>query len=287
MSIKSFLHHTRTAHAAGYCVGLCVLFAALSVAPQSSRAETPGQLPVAAVAPSAHAVPRTAAATSTASGPSAATEARPEPLRWLPSRGRECNERGRYKRFCAGPRRAPLPFGPEAELAKRLGLGDRKTVSHVLLQPPKPEWVEAAGPALDTAPIWPVAVGKFWRGFGRAKPAAKGKARGRHHDGVDIGAPEGSPIMAVQDGLVIYADNGIRGYGNFLVTVQGDGTVAFYAHCSAIFVFPGQRVTQGQIVGEVGHTGYARGTHLHFEMRKNGRLRDPMKLLNRDEHGTS
>jgi murein DD-endopeptidase MepM/ murein hydrolase activator NlpD len=252
MSIKSFLNP------------LLAVFVLSALAPQSSFAETPGQLAVAAVAQAKH-----------------------EALRWLPSRGRECNERGRYKRFCAGPRRAPLPYGPEAELAIDLGLGDKKTVSHVLLQPPKPEWVEAAGPALDSKPIWPVAVGKFWRGFGREKPRAKGKARGRHHDGVDIGAPEGSPIMAVQDGLVIYADNGIRGYGNFLVTVHGDGTVAFYAHCKSIFVFPGQRITQGQIVGEVGHTGYARGTHLHFEMRKNGRLRDPMKLLNRDEHGSS
>jgi murein DD-endopeptidase MepM/ murein hydrolase activator NlpD len=234
-----------------------------ALAPHSSLAETPSQLAVAAL------------------DTSSATDARPEPLRWLPTRGRECNERGKYKRFCAGPRRAPLPFGEEAELAAELGLGDRKTVSHLLLQPPKPEWIEAAGPVFNEDPIWPVPRGKFWRGFGRAKKKA------RHHDGVDIGAPVGTPIVSVQDGIVAYADNGIRGYGNFLVTVHGDGSVAFYAHCKSIYVFPGQIISQGQIVAEVGTTGYARGPHLHFELRNKGRLKDPMKLLSLELPGNS
>lgn len=257
MSIQSFRYPLLAA----------LVFVWLAVAPMGSLAETPSQLAVAAL------------------DPSGASGARPEPLRWLPSRGRECNGRGRYKRFCAGPRRAPMPFGPEAELAKRLGLGDKKTVSHVLLQRPKVEWLEAAGPIVSAEPIWPVPAGKFWRGFGRTK--AKSRPRGRIHEGVDIGAPVGTPIIAVQDGIVVYSDNGITGYGNLLVTVHGDGTAAFYAHCSALFVFPGQRVTQGQIVGEVGATGYARGPHLHFEYRKNGQLRDPMKVLRRDEPGSS
>jgi murein DD-endopeptidase MepM/ murein hydrolase activator NlpD len=227
-------------------------------APHATRAETPSHLAVAAL------------------DTSGATTAKPEPMNWLPSRGRECNERGRYKRFCAGPRRAPLPFGEEAELAKELGIGDRKTVSHLLLQTPKPEWIEAAGPVFNEDPIWPVPGGKFWRGFGREY--AK-KRRGKNHDGIDIGAPVGTPIVSVQDGIVVYADNDVRGYGNFLVTVHGDGTVAFYAHCKSIYVFPGQIVSQGQIVAEVGTTGYARGPHLHFEMRNKGRLKDPMKLL--------
>lgn len=227
-------------------------------APHATRAETPSHLAVAAL------------------DTSGATSAKPEPMSWLPSRGRECNERGRYKRFCAGPRRAPMPYGEEAELAKELGIGDKKTVSHLLLQTPKPEWIEAAGPVFNEDPIWPVPGGKFWRGFGREH--AK-KRRGKNHDGIDIGAPVGTPIVSVQDGIVVYADNDVRGYGNFLVTVHGDGTVAFYAHCKSIYVFPGQIVSQGQIVAEVGTTGYARGPHLHFEMRNKGRLKDPMKML--------
>jgi len=246
MSIKPFVYPM---------LGVFVLGA---LAPGGTLAETPSQLAVAALATRD------------------ATQAKPEPLRWLPSRGRECNERGRYKRFCAGPRRAPEPFGPDAELAAELGFGEKKTVSHLLLQAAKPEWIEAAGPVFNEDPIWPVPEGKFWRGFGRQY--AK-KRRGKNHDGIDVGAPVGTPIVSVQDGIVAYADNGIRGYGNFLVTVHGDGTVAFYAHCKSIYVFPGQIVRQGQVVAEVGTTGYARGPHLHFEMRKHGRLKDPMKLL--------
>jgi murein DD-endopeptidase MepM/ murein hydrolase activator NlpD len=231
----------------------------------------------------------------------------PMPQQWLPSRGRECGGKNvprALRRFCAGPRRAPLPFGEADELAIKLGLGDKKTVSHVLLQPPKPEWVAAAAPdpihasiaareaqaradAGEPALVWPVADGKFWRGFGRERgksPKAKAKSkaqgrRGRHHDGVDIGAPEGTPAYSVADGIVLYSDHGIRGYGNLLVTLHADGSVAFYAHCRALYVFPGQRIARGQVVGETDKTGYARGPHLHFEYRVGGRLRDPMRYF--------
>jgi murein DD-endopeptidase MepM/ murein hydrolase activator NlpD len=203
------------------------------------------------------------------------------PDKWLPSRGRECGGRGKYKRFCAGPRRAPLPFGPEADLASKLGLGDKKMVSHVLRDPMKPEWIAATGPMTSMPAVWPVSEGKFWRGFGRQK--ARGKLRARRHDGVDIGAHEGTPVLAAHDGLVLYSDNQISGYGNLLITGHADGSVFFYAHCKALYVFPGQLVTRGQVVGEVGHTGYARGSHLHFEYRSNGRLRDPLKVIDRPD----
>jgi murein DD-endopeptidase MepM/ murein hydrolase activator NlpD len=199
------------------------------------------------------------------------------PSQWLPSRGRECIRRGPYRGFCQGPRRAPRPFGPAAELAQQLGLGGNKAVSHLLLEPAKPEWLEAAG--IDTGePLYfPVKEGMIWRGLQRAVRTPKRK---RHaHKGIDIGAREGSKIHAVQNGLVVYADNGVRGYGNLLVTVHPDGSSAMYAHCRAIYVFPGQLVARAQIVGEVGHTGIARGTHLHFEFRKDGRVRDPLKLF--------
>lgn len=85
--------------------------------------------------------------------------------------------------------------------------------------------------------------------------------------------------MAVSAGLVAYADNGVSGYGNLLAIVHPDGTVATYAHCKAIYVFPGQLVERGQRVADVGHTGIARGSHLHFEYRRRGRPRDPLRLF--------
>ena len=83
----------------------------------------------------------------------------------------------------------------------------------------------------------------------------------------------------MQSGIVAYADNEVHGYGNLLVLVHPDRTVTFYGHCRAIYVFPGQLVTRGQIVAEVGHTGIARGVHLHCEYRRDGRIRDPLKLF--------
>ncbi|MDH5675721.1 MAG: M23 family metallopeptidase [Myxococcales bacterium] len=198
------------------------------------------------------------------------------PNRWLPSKGRECIRKGRHRGFCQGPRRVPEPHGAAAELAEKLGLGTRKAAGSLLISPPKPEWVEAAGPGREESLLWPVAGGKLWRGFGRVTRGAK---RARRHKGVDIGAPDGTLLRASKSGVVAYSDNGVRGYGNLLITIHGDGSVAFYAHCRSIYVFPGQRIERGQIVGEVGHTGIARGSHLHYEYRERGRLRDPMRYF--------
>jgi murein DD-endopeptidase MepM/ murein hydrolase activator NlpD len=95
------------------------------------------------------------------------------------------------------------------------------------------------------------------------------------HRGIDVGALRGAPLLAVGDGIVAYSDNGIRGYGNLLVIVHADASVTFSAHCKAIYVFPGQRVRRGQIVGEVGDTGLARGVHVHWEYHVRGDAVDP------------
>jgi murein DD-endopeptidase MepM/ murein hydrolase activator NlpD len=202
-----------------------------------------------------------------------ASRVTPMPTRWLPTRGRECGRRARMRRYCQGPRRAPEPHGPEADLARRLELGELRTVSHLLRDPAPAAWIAAAPAEDDTRLTWPVDDGRLWRGFGRPP---KGARFTRRHKGIDIGAPAGSLIRATRTGLVVYADNGIRGYGNLLITVHADGSMAFYAHCRALYLFPGQAVLRGQVIGEVGQTGIARGTHLHFEYREHGRPRDPL-----------
>jgi murein DD-endopeptidase MepM/ murein hydrolase activator NlpD len=68
-----------------------------------------------------------------------------------------------------------------------------------------------------------------------------------------------------------------------LMVVHADATVGFYAHCQELYVFPGQRVRRGQLVGLVGHTGLARGPHLHFEMRVEGRPRNPIERFSRED----
>jgi len=203
-----------------------------------------------------------------------ASEPAPEVVAWQPSHGRECGRHKRGRPYCQGPRRVPVPQGPDADRAKELGLGELKTASHLLLNGPDPKWLAAAGDASEPALLWPIDDGVLWRGLQGAR-----NARGRwhpRHKGLDIGAAVGTQIHAVQSGLVAYADNGVRGYGNLLLVVHPDGSVAFYGHCSEIRVFAGQHVTRGQVVGNVGETGMARGPHLHFELRRNGSPTNPL-----------
>lgn len=195
------------------------------------------------------------------------------PIDWLPSRGRECIRSGRYKGVCQGPRRVPRPTGLAARLANELGLGKIQTVGRLLNRPPLHAWLEAAGDEANEAPLWPVAKGRLYRGL---LPARAGK---RQHRGLDIAAPEGDPILAVKSGIVAYSDNEVAGYGNLLVVVHPDGSVAFYGHCRSIYVFAGQRVVRGQVVGEVGKTGRATGPHVHFEYRTAGRIRNSLPLF--------
>jgi murein DD-endopeptidase MepM/ murein hydrolase activator NlpD len=96
------------------------------------------------------------------------------------------------------------------------------------------------------------------------------------HNGVDIGAREGAPVRAVNDGLVAYSFNGMSGYGNSVLLLHADGSVTLYAHCRATYVFAGQRVRRGQVIAEVGETGLARGAHLHFEWRRDGQPLNPI-----------
>jgi len=173
---------------------------------------------------------------------------------------------------------ATAPHGPRARRenraesrAGRLGLGNRMAASKLLIGPAPEAWVKAAGGRSPRGLLWPVHNGILWRGFG--------SGRGGRHRALDIGAPEGTPIRAAADGIVAYADNTVRGYGNLIFIVHGNGWVTSYAHASKIRCRPGQRVERGDIIGEVGHTGIARGDHTHFEFRQNGRLADPIELF--------
>ncbi|MBK8173065.1 MAG: M23 family metallopeptidase [Sandaracinaceae bacterium] len=112
----------------------------------------------------------------------------------------------------------------------------------------------------------------MWRHFGRVRH----RRRTHQHAGVDLGADAGTRIRAVNEGLVAYSDNEVTGYGNLILVVHPDRSVTFYAHCRAVYVMAGQLVVRGQVLGEVGDTGYARGTHLHFEWHVEGRARDPL-----------
>ncbi len=126
----------------------------------------------------------------------------------------------------------------------------------------------------DTAPsaagfIWPVS-GPITSPFGWRW--------GRMHEGIDIGAPSGTPIHAVAAGTVIYAGL-LGGYGNLVVIDHGGGLASAYGHQSSVAVAIGESVAQGQVIGYVGSTGHSFGPHLHFEVRVNGAAVDPLGYL--------
>ena len=104
----------------------------------------------------------------------------------------------------------------------------------------------------------------------------------RAHKGVDYGAPQGTPIRAVGDGVVGFS-GWQNGYGNAVEVRHSNGRATFYAHMSRADVRAGQRVEQGQTIGAVGATGWATGPHLHLEFRVNGDVQDPLKMARSSE----
>lgn len=100
----------------------------------------------------------------------------------------------------------------------------------------------------------------------------------KFHAGIDIPAPQGSPIVASDSGIVIYS-GWQGGYGNVVMISHGNDVVTVYAHNSANVVSVGDYVDAGQTISLCGSTGYSTGPHLHFEVRKNGSTTDPMNWL--------
>jgi murein DD-endopeptidase MepM/ murein hydrolase activator NlpD len=97
------------------------------------------------------------------------------------------------------------------------------------------------------------------------------------HRGVDVAAPEGTPVLAMKSGRVEFAGN--RGGYGLTVVLEHGSTRTLYAHLSRIDVGAGQRVRGGDVIGAVGRTGNATGPHLHFEVVRWGRPEDPVPLL--------
>jgi murein DD-endopeptidase MepM/ murein hydrolase activator NlpD len=164
-----------------------------------------------------------------------------------------------------------------ARIAEELNLGKRQTASQLLTRSPSKEVRLAAGERQKVRLAYPIQNGSFVRGFGFVRKHKKHLP----HNGVDIAAKTGTPIHAAADGIVAYANNELKGYGNIVMIVHPDGAVTSYAHCSKLLVVPGQRVKRGEVIAEVGSTGISQGPHLHFEYRVHGRPKNPMAKFDR------
>jgi murein DD-endopeptidase MepM/ murein hydrolase activator NlpD len=139
---------------------------------------------------------------------------------------------------------------------------------------PRPPAPGAAPPVPAERPSalrWPV-KGVLYSRFG--------PRQGHRHDGIDIAAPEGSPVTAAADGLVVYAGEQ-AGYGHIVILRHGGGMLTLYAHASALLVGDGARVRAGEAIARVGQSGRTTGPHLHFEVRQGTRPQNPLLYLKR------
>lgn len=113
-------------------------------------------------------------------------------------------------------------------------------------------------------------------GFGyRSDPFTKIR---KFHAGMDFSARTGTPIYATGDGVVVVADNRMSGYGNRMVIRHGFGYETLYAHMSKYKAKVGQKVKRGDVIGYVGSTGRSEAPHLHYEVRKNGEVINPINF---------
>ena len=148
--------------------------------------------------------------------------------------------------------------------------------------PPKPP-AQVAGIVPEPAPrassrfLWPL-EGKLLSSFGPKKG-------GLHNDGINIAAPRGAPVRAAENGVVAYAGNELRGFGNLLLIKHADGWTSAYAHNEELLVRRGDRVKRGQVIAKVGSSGSVTSPQLHFELRQGARAVDPVKLLSQAQAG--
>lgn len=188
--------------------------------------------------------------------------------------------RYRGRPFCDGPRRVPASYRDERaeRRAHGLGLGAWEVGAKLLRSRARRSWREAVDGNPAASLLWPVPTQRIGRGFGQVRSESD-----RLHPGLDLPAQIGDRVVAVAAGMVAYANNGIRGYGNTVMIVHPGRAVSVYAHLSEIWVLPGERVEEGQTLALAGDTGLARGPHLHFEWRVDGDPVDPSELLRAPE----
>jgi murein DD-endopeptidase MepM/ murein hydrolase activator NlpD len=139
------------------------------------------------------------------------------------------------------------------------------------VRPPPPQATEAATPARAGRFLWPLR-GNIVSTFGQ-------KPGGLQNDGINIAAPRGTPVRATENGVVVYAGNELKGFGNLLLLRHADGWMSAYAHLDDIVVERGASVGRGQVIAKVGQTGSVATPQLHFELRMGGRAVDPRGQL--------
>jgi murein DD-endopeptidase MepM/ murein hydrolase activator NlpD len=161
---------------------------------------------------------------------------------------------------------AKPPAKPEGDVAASPEITgeDKQRVANVE-QLPNPD------PMSGASFRWPV-KGRVISEFG-ARPD------GGHNDGIDLAVPQGTEVKAAENGVVAYAGNELKGYGNLVLIRHANNWVSAYAHNEALLVKRGDKVTRGQVIAKAGATGAVSQPLVHFELRKGSRPVDPTKYM--------
>jgi murein DD-endopeptidase MepM/ murein hydrolase activator NlpD len=168
------------------------------------------------------------------------------------------------------------PEAPPKPVATTVTQPKTEQVTSVAPPPasPAPALSEVSKPAVTVPPtdmVWPV-KGPIVSSFGP-------KGQGLNNDGINIGAPKGTPVVAAQNGIVVYAGSEMKGFGNLiLIRHEGDWVTA-YAHLDRMVVAKDAVVAQGDMIGTVGKTGNVPVPQLHFETRFDGKPVDPSGVI--------
>ncbi len=184
----------------------------------------------------------------------------------------------------------PLPAGPDRPLVSAAPLapppaqpeakpGPAAAPPLISVAPPPREIPEA--PDSNTATTPPAAgTGAFlWPVRGHILATYGSKSDGTRNDGINIAAPRGTAVQAVDAGVVAYTGNELRGYGNLVLVKHANGWISAYAHCDAILVKRGEKVERGQVIARVGSTGNVSEPQLHFELRRGQHAVDPREFM--------
>jgi murein DD-endopeptidase MepM/ murein hydrolase activator NlpD len=171
------------------------------------------------------------------------------------------------------PVSAPHAYMPAASAPGRLASSE--SAANVHLASPVETPPAEAGPNGAPAFRWP-ARGRIVNNFGA-------RVNGSSNDGIDLAVPEGTQVRAADDGVVAYAGNELKGYGNLVLVRHSNGFVTAYANGSELLVKRNDQVHKGQVILKSGQTGNAATPQLHFEIRKNSAPVDPMQFLPADK----
>ena len=224
--------------------------------------------------PTATAAAMPAVPSATAAPAAVAAVPPPTPARSVPAPAQPPPQPPPTVRSAAlAPQPAPVPgagaepgrIGPPAPSAPAGAASGRPPAA-------PPAGAENAPPATHGGVFaWPVR-GHIIEGYGAGPD-------GTHNDGINIAAPRGTPVDSAGAGVVAYAGDELRGYGNLILIKHPGGWISAYAHCQAILVKPGQKVGKGEVIARVGSTGNVTTPQLHFELRRGDQPVDPRGLL--------